>query len=104
MHTGSFQLCLTLYNAVDCGLPGFSVREGGFSSQEYWSVLANTGFHTLLEHLFPTALATNPLEYLVLTEPPQPKQLHHLHTWPWQGQTQVLQGSLRGKPQWTTHM
>ena len=22
----------------------------GFSSQEYWSLLANTGFHTLLEH------------------------------------------------------
>ena len=23
---------------------------GGFSSQEYWSVLTNTGCHTLLEH------------------------------------------------------
>ena len=35
---------------VDCGLPGFSVREEGFSRQEYWSILANTGCHTLLEH------------------------------------------------------
>ena len=25
-------------------------QEGGFSSQEYWSVLANIGCHTLLEH------------------------------------------------------
>ena len=32
---------------VDCGLPGFSVR--GFS-RHYWSALANTGCHTLLEH------------------------------------------------------
>ena len=27
----------------------------------------------------------------------------HYHTWPSQGQTQVLHGSLRSKPQWTTH-
>ena len=26
---------------------------GGFSRQEYWSILANTGFHTLLEHYIP---------------------------------------------------
>ena len=32
------------------------------------------------------------------------KQLHHLHTWPSQGQTQVLRGSLRSKPQWMIHM
>jgi len=48
MHTGSLQSCPTLWNPVDCGLSGFSVR--GFSRQEYWSVLANTGWHTLLEH------------------------------------------------------
>ena len=38
---GSVQLC----DPVDCGLPGFSV-----SRQEYWSILANIGCHTLLEH------------------------------------------------------
>ena len=27
-----------------------SLSERRFSKQEYWSVLANTGFHTLLEH------------------------------------------------------
>ena len=42
----SLRSCPTLYEAVDCGLPGFSVR--GFSRQEDWSVLANTGCHTLL--------------------------------------------------------
>ena len=43
-------------------------------------------------------------QYLVLPEPLLPKQLYHLHTWPSQGQTQVLQGSLRSKPQWTAHI
>ena len=28
MHTGSLQSCPTLCNLVDCGLLGFSVREG----------------------------------------------------------------------------
>ena len=54
--------------------------------------------------MVPSALAANPSEYLVLPEALQPKQLHLLHTWPSQGQTQVLQGSLRSKPQWMTHM
>ena len=48
MHVGSLKSCPTLCNPVGCGLPGFSVR--GFSRQEYWSVLANTCCHTLLEH------------------------------------------------------
>ena len=52
----------------------------------------------------PVALAVNSPEYLVLPEPLKPKQLDHLHTWTSQGQTQVLQGSLRSKPQWTTHV
>ena len=29
MHTGSLWSCLTLCDPVDCGLPGFSVRDGG---------------------------------------------------------------------------
>ena len=53
---------------------------------------------------FPAALAANSPEYLVLLEPLQPKQLHHLHTWISQGQTQVFQGSLRSKLQQMTHM
>ena len=77
---------------------------GGLFRQEYWSVLANTGCHALLGTIFPAALATNSPEYLVLPEFLQPQQLHHLHTWPSQGQTQVLQGSLRSKPQWMAHM
>ena len=40
----------TLCDSVDCGLPGFSVRERGLSRQEYWSILADTGCLTLLEH------------------------------------------------------
>ena len=47
--------------------------------------------------IFPAALAANSPEYLVLPEPLQPKQLHHLHAWPSQGQTQALRGSLRSQ-------
>ena len=47
MRAGSLQWWPTLCDPVDCSLPGFSVR--GFSRQEYWSILANTGCHTLLE-------------------------------------------------------
>ena len=46
-----------------------SLEGQGFSRQEYWSILANTGCHTLLETIFPAALATNPPEDLVLPEP-----------------------------------
>ena len=43
MHTGSLQSCPTLCNLVDCGLPGFSVREGILQARilehigQYWS-------------------------------------------------------------------
>ena len=99
-HLGRVRLC----NSVDCGLPGFSVTEGsspGKNTGAYWPILVAIPYWSTI---FPAALAANPPEYLVLPEPLQPKQLHHLHTWPSQGQTQVLQGSLRSKPQWTTHM
>ena len=54
--------------------------------------------------VFPTSLSTNTPECLVLPEPLQPKELHHLHTWSSQRQTQGLQSSLKSKPQWMTHM
>ena len=52
---------------------------GGFPRQEYWSILANTGCHTLPQHYI--SCCPSP-EYLVLPEPLRPKQLHHLLTWP----------------------
>jgi len=48
MHAGSLWSCPILCSPVDCGLPGLSVR--GFSKQEHWSILLNTGCDTLLEH------------------------------------------------------
>ena len=93
-----------LGNPVDRGLPGFSVREGGSpgkNTRAYWPILFAIAFWSTI---FPAHLAANSPEYLVLPEPLRPKQLPHLHTWPSQGQTQVLQGSLRSKPQRTTHL
>ena len=42
------QSCLTLFDPMDCSLPGSSVH-WGFSMQEYWS-----GCHALLQGIFPT--------------------------------------------------
>ena len=81
---------------------GFSVR--GLSRQEHWSGLPSSGCHTFWSTVYPAAPAANPPEDLVRPEPLRPKQLPHLHTWPSQGRTQVPQGSLRSKPQWTTHV
>ena len=67
----------------------------------YWPILVAITFQNAI---FPAALATNSPEYLVLLGPPQTNQLHHLQNCPSQGKTQVLQGSLRSKPQWTTRM
>ena len=46
---GSLWSCLTLWS---CRLWLFRLlcQGGGFSRQEHWSILANTGCHTLLEH------------------------------------------------------
>ena len=74
----------------------------GFSRQEYWSLLANTGYHTK-STIFSAALAANPPEYLVLPDTLQIKRLYHLHNRSSQEQPQV-QGSLRSKPQGMTHM
>ena len=92
MRAGSLQSCLILCNSVDCGLPGFSVREGGSPGKNigtYWPILVAIPYYSTL---FPAALAANSPEYLVLPEPLTPKQLHHLHTWPSQGQIQDLPG------------
>ena len=84
-------------------LGSFLCRGGspGKNTGVYWPILVAT---LLQSTVFPVALASNSPEYLVLPEPLGPKQLHYLHTWPSQEQTQVLQGSLRSKPQWKTHM
>ena len=64
---------------------------------QYWLPYPPRALYFLLPYL-PTS------RYMMLPELLQPKQLHHLHTWPSLGQTQVLQSSLRSKPQWTTHL
>ena len=102
MCTGLLWSCPTLCDPVDCGSARL-LSQGdspGKNTGVYWPYWLTYPGGTI----FPAALAANSPEYLVLTESLQPKQLHHLHTWPSQGQAQVLQGSLRSKPQWTTHM
>ena len=59
VRTGSLQLCPTLCDPVDCGLPGFFVREG-FSRQDtgaYWPRLVAIAFWSTI---FPATLAVSP--------------------------------------------
>ena len=82
--------CPTLCDPLDCGLPGFSVRERGSPGKNtgvYWPILVAIPYESTV---FPASLAANCPDDLVPPEPLQPKQLHHLHTWPSQGQTHVL--------------
>ena len=69
-----------------------SLSGRGFSRQEYWSALANSGSHTLLEHYISWCPSHQISEYLVLPESLWSKQLHHLHTWPSQGANPTLSG------------
>ena len=79
---GHVQLFVTLYT-VACQ----ASLSGVYSRQEYWNVLGNPSCHILREHYISCSLAANSPEYLVLPEPLPPKQRHHCHTWPSQGQT-----------------
>ena len=88
-----------------CGLwPVRLLCEGGFSRQ-YWSELANTGCHTFIEDYMSycpsqntprsTWCCQNPCDSSICTSStpgphPSPRE------------TQVLQDSLRSKPQWMT--
>ena len=77
---------------------------GGFSRQECWSILSNTGCHSLLEHCI-SCCPSRQLPWVPgAARTLQPKHLHHLHSMTLTGQTQVLQGSLRSKLQGLTHM
>ena len=61
MHTGSLRSCLTLSIPVDCGLPGFSVREGGSPDKNtgaHWPILVSIPFWSTI---FLATLAANPL-------------------------------------------
>ena len=103
MHAGLLRSCPILCDPVDCGLPGFSVREGVLQARtlecigQYWLPCPSRALYFLLPQP-PTPLSTwcrqNPCApSSCTTSTPGPQE-----------QTQVLQGSLRSKPQWTAHI
>ena len=81
MCTGLLRSCLTLCDPVDWPVRLLCQRGGSPSKNTgaYWPILVSIPFWSTI---FPTTLATNPLEYLVLPETLRTNQLHHLHTWP----------------------
>ena len=103
MNAGSLQSSLTLCDPVDCGLPGFSVREGVLQAR----ILEHSGQYWLpylLEHCISCCPSRQPrwvpgaarTPATHTAAPPPPLALT--------GPIQALQGSLRSKPQWATHM
>ena len=93
-HFSPVRLFVTLWT-VACQA---SLSERGFSRQEYWSILVNTGCHTLLEHYISCCLSCKPPEYLVQPEPLRPKQLHHFYTWPSEGKPKSTRAASRTSP------
>ena len=63
IDAGSLRYCLTLSDPVDCGLPGFSVREGLLQARtlecigQYWLPCPSRALYFLLPWL-PTPLST----------------------------------------------
>ena len=63
MHAGSLWSCPTLCNPVDCGLPGFPVREGVLQARilehigQYWLSYPSRALYFLLPYP-PTPLST----------------------------------------------
>ena len=76
---------------------------GGFSRQEYWGVLANTGCHILLEHYISCCpschlSSVSAAARTLVTQAAAPPHLDLTEADP------SPPGQLRNKPQWTTHM
>ena len=96
MRIGSLQVCPTLCGPVVWGLQGLSVR--GFLQA---GILERIGHYRLsypsraLYFLLPWPPTP---EYLVLPEPLQPKQLHHLHSWPSQGKPKSSRAASGANP------
>ena len=57
MHPGLFQSCPDPLRPCRLWPARLLCQGGGFSRQEYWNILANTGCHTLLEHYFSCCLS-----------------------------------------------
>ena len=98
MCAGLLRQCPTHCDPVDCGLPGFPGRKGISPSKNtgaYWPILVAIPFQSTI---FPAALAVNSLEYLVLPEPLQPKQLHHSTPGPHRGELKSSRTTLGANP------
>ena len=97
MHTGSLQSCLILCSPVDCGLPGFSVREGVLQAR----ILEHIGQYWLP---YPAVLAANPLSTWCCQNPCDPSSCTTSTPGPHRGRPKPCRAASGVKPQWMTHM
>ena len=104
MLTGLIQSCPTLCNPVDCGLPGFPVRDGVFQARilecigQYWLPYPSRALYFLLPYL-PTPLSTWCCQNTC-----DPSSCTTSTPGPHRSKPKPSRVASRAKPQWTTHM
>ena len=80
-------------------------QRGGFSRQEYWSILANTSCHTLLEHYISCCPSCQPpLSTWCCQNPCNPTSCTTSTPGPHRGKPKPSRAASGAKPQWTIHM
>ena len=104
MRTESLQLCPTLCNPVDCGLPGFSVRERVLQVR----ILEHIG-QDWLPYLFRALYfllpwPPTPLSTWCCQNPCDPSSCTTFTSGPHRGKAKPSRAASGAKPQWTTHM
>ena len=101
--TGLLQSCPTLCDSVDCGLPGFSVREGVLQARildpigQYWLPYPSRALYLLLP-------SPNPLSTSCCQNPCDPSSCTTSTPGPHSSKPKPSRAASGAKPQWTTHM
>jgi len=104
MRAGSLRSCLTLCDPIDCGLPGFSVRDGVLQAKilehigQYWLPYPSRALYFLLPYL-PTPLST-----WCCQNPCNPSSCTTSTPGPHRGKPKPSRAGSGAKPQQTTHM
>ena len=104
MRAGSLRSCLTLCDPIDCGLPGFSVRDGVLQAKilehigQYWLPYPSRALYFLLPYL-PTPLST-----WCCQNPCNPSSCTTSTPGPHRGKPKPSRAGSGAKPQRTTHM
>ena len=101
MHAGSLPSCPTICDPVDWACQASLPRR--FSRQEYWSVLGNTGCHTLLECYISCCPSRQPLSTWCCQSPCDPSSCTASKPGPHRGRPKSSRAASGPNPsEWST--